>query len=234
MKKRTLSVGILTAMMLLSPIAGGFAEASTLANTPTQQLTQKIMWGKGELTKTQIGRITFLTDVKVYKIDAKGVMKFHMNAKKGSMWRVHDIVKIDNKNYYDLGGGVRVLQSKLSKYESAPTSLIQKQVKEHGVHISWVEYKGVNYPQVRRLASKDVEDKINKFIQRNAKWAADETPNTVGPKEFKVTENKNNRLTVVLTTSLMDTEIGYIINQKYTVVFDVTTGRIVEEKLDNF
>ena len=61
-------------------------EASTLANAPTQQSTQKIMWCKSELTKTQIGRIAFLMDVKVYKKDAKGVTKFHMNAKKGSMW----------------------------------------------------------------------------------------------------------------------------------------------------
>lgn len=228
MKTRTLSVGILTAMMMISPIAGNAVEASTLAETSTQ----KIMWGANELSDTQIGRITFLKDTKLYKRNGNSPVQFHLVAKKGSMWRVHKITKEGNMNVYDLGGGVRVQQSNLSKYESAPTALIQKQVKENGVHISWVKYSYfVKYPQVRRLASNDVADKINKFIQKDAEWLALNTPNTEGIREYRVTENKNNRLTVERFTSLTDTEVGgEPIVQKYIVVFDVTTGRIIEEK----
>ncbi len=51
-------------MMIFSPITGRLAEASTQT---TQQSTQKIMWEKSELSQTQIGRIVFLKDVKLYK-----------------------------------------------------------------------------------------------------------------------------------------------------------------------
>lgn len=227
MKKRILSAGILTAMMLFSPIAGNIANAST------QQTTQKIMWGANELADTQIGRIVFLKDTKLYKRDGKNPVQFHLNAKKGSMWRVHKITMEGNMNVYDLGGGVRVQQSNLSNYEAVPTALIEKQVKENGAHISWAKIYGIDYPQVRRLASKDVEGKINIDIKVRVEWLALNTPNTEGTKELRVTENKNNRLTILEFTSLTETEVGGEPTiQKLTTVYDVTTGKIIKQKLD--
>lgn len=229
MKKRTLGAGVLTVMMLFSPIAVDYAEASTLAETSTQQATQKIMWGANELADTQIGRITFLKDTKLYKRGADNVPQFHLNAKKGSMWRVHKITNEGGKNIYDLGG-VRVQQSNLSKYEAVPTALIQKQVKEIGVHISWERTYGFDYPQVRRLASKDAEENINNNIrERVIRIAMITAANMNGSKEFSVLENKDNRLLIVFSISYTDTEVG-IVNKKETMVYDVTTGLIIEEK----
>lgn len=138
MKKRTIGAGVLIAMMLISPITGNYAEASIQT---TQQATQKVMWGKNELSQTQIGRIVFSNDVKIYKRGTDGKVSFHMNAKKGSMWRVHKITTEGNSNVYDLGGGVRVKQSNLSTYEKAPSDLISKQMKQNnnGAFLAWEE-----------------------------------------------------------------------------------------------
>ena len=225
MKKRTLRVGVLAAMMMISPIAGNVANASTLGETVTQQSTQKIMWGANELADTQIGRITFLKDTKLYKRNGKTPVQLHRIAKKGSMWRVHKITKEGTMNIYDLGGGVRVQQSNLSKYEAAPTALIEKQVKENGVHISWVEYdKWTVYPQVRRLAYKDIEDKINKNILKYVDWMEMHTPGGAVD-EYKVTENKNNRLVISFNLSgYTDDDIGTYFSHDYKLIYDLTTG----------
>ncbi|KOS68122.1 hypothetical protein AEA09_05845 [Lysinibacillus contaminans] len=228
MKNRILSAGALTAIMLFSPIAGNSVEASTLAETSTQQSTQKIMWGASELTSTQIGRITFLKDTKLYKRDGKNPVQFHLNAKKGSMWRVHKITKEGNMNVYDLGGGVRVQQSNLSKYEVVPTDLIQKQVKENGAHISWANYDHLTkYPQVRRLASKDVEDKINENIKMNVRQVEQGGYGAGGrAKHYSVTENKNNRLEISFTVSgSTDDDNGIPFSNDFKLVYDLVTGK---------
>lgn len=228
MKKRTLSVGILTTMMLFSPIAGNAVEASTLAETTTQ----KIMWGANELADTQIGRITFLKDTKLYKRDGKNPVQFHLNAKKGSMWRVHKITKEGNMNVYDLGGGVRVQQSNLSKYEAAPTGLIDKQVRENGVHISWVEYNKyrIKYPQVRRLTSKAIEDTINNNISLlvHAAETGSFAPN--GRVDYyKIVENKNNKLVILMGVSgYADDDIGGESSTELKLAYNLKTGERIE------
>lgn len=232
MKKRTIGAGVLIAMMLISPVAGNTAEASSLANASTQQTTQKFMWGENELGDTQIGRITFLKDTKLYKRGADNVPQFHLNAKKGSMWRVHKITNEGGKNIYDLGG-VRVQQSNLSEFESAPTALIEKQVKENGAHIWWDRTYGFDYPQVRRLASKDAEENINKNIRKHVIRIAMIHGIWNGSQEFSVLENRDNRLLIVFSISYTDTEgEGGIVNQNGTMIYDVTTGMIIEEKIE--
>ena len=211
-------------------IAGNVANASTIDEVKTQQTakqsTQKIMWGKSELTKTQIGRITFLKDVKVYKKDNNGKTKFHMIAKKGSMWRVHQIIKEGKRYIYDLGGGVQVTKSNLSKYEPAPTNLVQKQVKQYGALITWSKYGFVEYPQVHRLASKDVKDKINKDIKDTVEWVQHGALGAGGSANaYKVTENKNNRLEISFTVSgHTDDDNGYYFSDDYKLIYDLTTG----------
>lgn len=228
MKKRTLSVGILTAMMMISPIAGNAVEASTLAEISTQ----KIMWGANELSDTQIGRITFLKDTKLYKRNGNSPVQFHLVAKKGSMWRVHKITKEGNMNVYDLGGGVRVQQSSLSKYEAAPIDLIQKQVKENGAHISWVNYKdGFDYPQVRRLASKDAEENINNLIQEMYKSIAKGAlgDGRVISIESKILNNKNNRFEVRFNVTSDGRGTGKPLYSVVILEFDVSTGDLLIE-----
>lgn len=229
MKKSTLSAGILTAMMMISPIAANTANAST--KQTIQQPTEKIMWGANELADTQVGRITFLKDTKLYKRDANNLIRFHLNAKKGSMWRVHKITKEGNMTVYDLGGGVRVQQSNLSQYEAVPTALIEKQVKENGAHISSDRTYGFDFPQVRRLASKEAEENINNHIRKQVVRIAMTEGIWKGSKKFSVPENKDNRLTIVYEISYPDTN-GEIVNKKGTTLYDVTTGMIIEEKIE--
>lgn len=228
MKKRTLGAGVLTAMMLFSPLAGVQSEVSA---QKTQQATQKIMWGKSEISATQIGIITFNTDVKIYKM-INGVEKFHLVAKKGSGWRVHSLIK-DNKNrtYYDLGGGVRVMKSNLSKFEAVPTNIVKKLVEKYGAKISWEKIASeIIYPQVSRLASKDAENKINNSIKRNAESSIQGGfTNTIGTTEYKVLENANNRLKITnYTTSTETTDIGYTSSSELTMIFNLTTGELMD------
>ena len=237
MKKRTLSAGVLTAMMLISPVAGNTAEASTLANASAlvETSTQKVMWGANELADTQIGRIVFLKDTKLYKRVGNNPVEFHLNAKKGSMWRVHKITKEGNMNVYDLGGGVRVQQSNLSKYEAVPTALIEKQVKENGAHISWVKYKeGFSYPQVRRLASKDVEDKINNSIESMyrgiAQGVLDNGYGHAISMDTKILGNKDNRFEVRFTGMHEEHGTGRPRQSQVEMIFNISTGeRYIED-----
>lgn len=218
MKKCTIGAGVLTAMMLFSPIAGDYTEASTQT---TQQDTQKVMWGKNELSQTQIGRIVFSKDVKIYKRGTDGKVSFHMNAKKGSMWRVHKITTEGNSNVYDLGGGVRVKQSNLSTYERVPSDLAKKMGEQYGAKISWV---GRAYPQVSRLVSKAVEDKINKALEEERYWLSDSSDNV--SMEYSIVQNKNNvlKISILVTGTVFDT--GHSSTFEYSKTYNLETGEI--------
>ena len=232
MKKRTLGAGVLTAMMLFSPIAGNSVDASTLAEAKLQQSTQTFMWGVNELYDSQMGRLVFTKDVKVYKKDGNSEVKFHMNAKKGSMWRVYKITDEGGKKIYDLGAGVRVQQSNLSKYESAPTDLVAKQVKQNGVVLLWGKNRGVStlleYPQIHKLASEDVKNKVNKLIKDNAYWIAHGALGDNADVEYSVLENKDNRLVLSLTVSTEDSETGAEATKVYTNTYNLVTGELID------
>lgn len=109
-----------------------------------------------------------------------------------------------------------------------PTALIEKQVKENGVHITWVKYNNrIEYPQVRRLASKDVENKINNHIKLIVEIAENGCFGAGGRADaYKVTENKNNRLEISFTVSgYTDDDIGYYFSHDLKLVYDLTTGK---------
>lgn len=232
MKKCTLGAGILTAMMLFSPIAEHSVDASNLASASTQQTVKKFMWGANELADSQVGRLVFTKDVKVYKRDGNGAVQFHMNAKKGSMWRVHKITKEGKINVYDLGAGVRVQQSSLSTYEAAPKDLIAKQVKENGVLLLWGKNRGLatplEYPQIHKLASEDIKNKVNKLIEDNANWIAHGALGDNAEVKYSVVENKNNRLVLSLTVSTEDSETGAESTKVYTNKYNLVTGDLIE------
>ena len=227
MKKRILGAGVLTAMMLFSPIAGNSVDASTLAEAKLQQSTPKFMWGANELYDSQMGRIVFTKNVKVYKKDSKGVAQFHMNAKKGSMWRVYKITDEGGKKVYDLGAGVRVQQSNLSKYETPPKDLVAKQVKQNGAYLSWEQGVGSAhpYPQIRKLADESIKDDLNKGIKDMAIWAS-HSGDVLEDMEIKVLENKNNKLKVYYKVTTSDSDYGRVSTSEYTYVYDLTTGEV--------
>ncbi|MEK3980657.1 hypothetical protein MKY37_16645 [Psychrobacillus sp. FSL K6-2836] len=230
MKKCTIGAGILTAMMLFSPIAGDYTEASTQT---TQQDTQKVMWGKNELSQTQIGRIVFSKDVKIYKRGTDGKVSFHMNAKKGSMWRVHKITTEGNMNVYDLGGGVRVKQSNLSTYEKAPSDLIAKQMKQNnnGAFLTWEE-RGMNHgvfkhPYIHKLANESVKNKINEVIRMS--FSPDIGEPDVSNITYLVLENANNRLVIERGATYTAYETGDSNRSYMRFTFDLTTGEYTGE-----
>ncbi|HWK24019.1 MAG TPA: hypothetical protein VNS08_13385 [Ureibacillus sp.] len=227
MKKRTLCAGVLTVMILFSLIAVDTADASTQT---TQQALQKIMWGKNELSQTQLGRIVFLKNVKLYKRGFDGKISFHLNAKKGSMWRVHQITKEGNGYVYDLGGGVRVQQTNLSTYERVPIDLAKKMVELYGAKISWEKdsYTDVSYPQVSRLVSKDAEDKINVFVKSNLPKNKYNNV-TVG---YRAENAGDNRFGVTRYTrkTEMFNGVEYTSTIYYTMVFNLTTGKLIDEQ----
>lgn len=217
MTKRTLSAGVLSAMILFSPITGG---------STVEASTQPIMWGQNELSKTQLGRIVFTKDVKVYKRGADNVPKFHLNAKKGSLWRVHKITKEGDRYVYDLGGGVRVQQSSLSKFERPPVELIKKQVQEYGAII---EMDGV-YPTVSRLVSKAVEDKINNRIKSFYNGFSNENTLITA---IRKNADKDSELTLELIVSDYSEEMGL----RYSVhldTYNLTTGELIHSASDYY
>ena len=225
MKKHTLGAGVLTAMMLFSSIAGNSVDASTLAEAQLQQSTQKFMWGANELYDSQMGRLVFTKDVKVYKKVGNSEVKFHMNAKKGSMWRVYKITDEGGKKVYDLGAGVRVQQSNLSKYEAPPKDLVAKQVKQNGAFLSWELLAGTQYPQIRKLASEDVKNKINKHMENSA-FNAYHSGDVLENMEIKLLENKNNKLKVYYKVTTSDSDYGRVGTSEYMYEYDLTTGEV--------
>lgn len=230
MKKRTIGAGVLAAMMLFSPIAGNSVDASTLAtNASTQK--EKVMWGTNELYDYQIGRLVFTKDVKVYKRDATGVAQFHMNAKKDSMWRVYKITNEGGKKIYDLGAGVRVQQSNLSKYEVAPKDLVAKQVKQNnnGAFLVW-EKKGsftgyFDLPKIHKLGNEDVKNKINQSIENAFVSLTSDTH--VSGYQITVLENQNNRflLEVKYIVTPMESEA---VTESFRLKYDLTTGNLID------
>ncbi|MFD1928821.1 hypothetical protein ACFSFY_12335 [Sporosarcina siberiensis] len=223
MKKRALSIVVLSAMLLFSPLTGG---------STVEASTQPIMWGQNELTKTQLGRIVFTTNVKVYKRGADNVPQFHLNAKKGSMWRVHKITNEGGRNIYDLGGGVRVQESSLSKYEKVPMALMRKQIQQYGAYIEWVDvYPGMlvsGSPLVSRLMSEEVVDKLNKEIQNTLNTYVVHKESGF-QMEITVVKNRDNVLTLEFKQFGQSEETS-----KYMLIIDalsynLTTGEQIDK-----
>ncbi|MGE8081453.1 hypothetical protein [Peribacillus loiseleuriae] len=232
MKKKITNA--LLAIMLVAPVAVvGVSGDKVEASTSTQQ---KVMWGSNELYANQIGRIVFLKDTKLYKRDSNNVPSFHLNAKKGSMWRVYKITNEGGKNIYDLGGGVRVQQSNLSTIEYVPSSLKQKfdtDVAKISTKVYDSYYGGMEYFQVG-LSNKFSEDKINKALLEDVKYQERErnlwTINTYDFNiEYKVEENKNGRLKILATISNKLVVQNIPVLYHYTMTFDLNTGDLLSK-----
>lgn len=108
MKKFFLSALIIPAL-LLSTVT--ITEAST-----------KVMWGKTELVKGQIGKVTVLNTTQVYQNNKDGIFKQSTRSlRKGDEFRVYSY-KGQDGGFYGLGGGLFVKKSTVVKYETPSKS----------------------------------------------------------------------------------------------------------------
>ncbi|MFB5089451.1 hypothetical protein PGC35_20075 [Psychrobacillus sp. PGGUH221] len=104
MKKIFLSALIIPAL-LLSPVT--ITEAST-----------KVMWGKTELRKGQIGKITVLNTAPLYQNNNDGIPRqINRSLSKGEEFRVYSY-KGQDGGFYGLGGGLFVKRSNVVQYET--------------------------------------------------------------------------------------------------------------------
>ncbi|MEH7122435.1 MBL fold metallo-hydrolase [Bacillus sp. JJ1532] len=92
-------------------------QSSTPQNTVTPAGSTKIMWGKTELKKGQIGKITVLGNTPVYDVN----MKLVKTLTKGEEFRVYSY-KSANGGMYGIGGGLFVKKDSSIKYETPSKS----------------------------------------------------------------------------------------------------------------
>ncbi|MEH7345546.1 hypothetical protein V7122_16955 [Bacillus sp. JJ1532] len=83
----------------------------------------KVMWGKTELKKGQIGKVTIITDIRATKIlgnDVHDPKSFQNDKllKEGEEYRVYSYRVVGDRKFYGLGGGLFVQKSNNTKYET--------------------------------------------------------------------------------------------------------------------
>lgn len=113
--KKKIVVSILTVFLLLF--------SSSMASA-------KVMWGKTELKRGQIGKVTILTNVNATKINGNTLTQ-DKRLNKGEEYRIYSYRVITGKGYYGLGGGLFVQKSDRVKYETpskAKLALLEQEV----------------------------------------------------------------------------------------------------------
>ncbi|TYS60567.1 hypothetical protein FZD47_20365 [Bacillus infantis] len=100
-------LGVLCLLSLL--IAAG-----TIANEASA--ATKVMWGKTELKRGQIGKVTILSDTKLVKIENRSISVIR-TLKKGEEYRVYNY-KNEHNGLYGVGGGSFVQKTIEVKYET--------------------------------------------------------------------------------------------------------------------
>lgn len=73
----------------------------------TSDASAKVMWGKTELKKGQIGKVTILSNVNAAKINGN-TLKQDKRLKKGDEYRIYSYRVLGDSSYYGLGGGLFV------------------------------------------------------------------------------------------------------------------------------
>ncbi|MED3574215.1 excalibur calcium-binding domain-containing protein [Cytobacillus praedii] len=97
----------------------------------------KVMWGKTELKKGQIGKVTILTNVNATKIN-ENTLTQDKRLKKGEEYRIYSYRVVTGIGYYGLGGGLFVQKSDFVKYETpskAKLALLEQEgsIKDNGL-----------------------------------------------------------------------------------------------------
>lgn len=109
--------------------------------TTTSSNATKVMWGKTELKKGQIGKVTIIADTKLVKLE-NGSLSTVRNLKKGDEFRVYTY-KSEQGGLYGVGGGSYVQKNTAKvKYETPSKSklaqleaLSAKEMKVHFINV---------------------------------------------------------------------------------------------------
>ncbi|MBM7702075.1 DUF3298 and DUF4163 domain-containing protein [Metabacillus iocasae] len=199
MKK--MAIAALTGMLLLSPL--GQSQDSAEA---------KVMWGSTELVKGQVGKVTFSSDIKLYKKNKDGSFTVSIG-KKGQAYRVYEMIYQNEKTLYNIGGNIFVPQTNIVKFEKAPSDRIQALGVNYTIKTLM---EGITYPEFSGLFNKKLERSINHHFLNLANkaeteyWdlkdmeAEDEASGWyLGPYDYSmkssVSYNQDNRLSVSST-----------------------------------
>ncbi|WP_313798955.1 excalibur calcium-binding domain-containing protein [Cytobacillus sp.] len=97
----------------------------------------KVMWGKTELKKGQIGKVTILANVNATKIN-DNILTQDKSLKKGEEYRIYSYRVVSGIGYYGLGGGLFVQKSDKVKYETpskAKLALLEQEDSINGDNI---------------------------------------------------------------------------------------------------
>ncbi|MEK4521008.1 ComEC/Rec2 family competence protein [Psychrobacillus sp. FSL W7-1457] len=134
----------------------------------------KVMWGKTELKKGQIGKATIIDDTKLVKFE-NGSLSTVRNLKKGEEFRVYTY-KSDQGGLYGVGGGSFVQKSSKVKYETPSKSklaqleaLSLKEMKVHFIDVGQGDSILIQSPNGKSMlidgGTKSKGDTVVKFIK---------------------------------------------------------------------
>ena len=90
--------------------------------SPSSSKAAEAQWDGAQVVKGQTGKMTFTKDVKVYKKNANGTYS-SMTVKRNNYFRVYDIEKYDNKTFYWMSSGYRVLATDLVVFKKVPLNI---------------------------------------------------------------------------------------------------------------
>ncbi|MFO1444369.1 DUF3298 and DUF4163 domain-containing protein [Bacillus sp. Bva_UNVM-123] len=131
---------------------------------PNPSAHASVMWGKTELKKGQIGKVTLLQNSQLWKLseDNKSLVEVR-KLKQGEEYRVYTY-KNQFGGLYGVGGGAFIKKSAAINYQTPAKSKLQTL----GVKIVDSKYKDTfNYPQVEGLINNTAQKKINEVLQKH-------------------------------------------------------------------
>ncbi|KOO50410.1 DUF3298 and DUF4163 domain-containing protein [Priestia koreensis] len=162
---------LLTACILMFMLIGVSSPALTQA---------KVMWGNQEVVKGQIGKATVVKATDLFKKQGNGKYVKVRMLKAGEAVRVFSLTS----TMYYVGSSQYVKKSANVKYQVLPASVKQ----QFGVTVTKKSYKGMTYPQVQGLASKQAEARINRTLLMHAQRSYN---SSIEVKKQEVQDKKN-------------------------------------------
>lgn len=131
--------------------------ALLLSTGSVSAATQKVMWGKTELKKGQIGKVTILSNTKLVKLDNDGNLSVVRTLKKGEEYRVYSY-KSNLDGLYGVGGGNYIHKNiSLVKYET-PSKRKLELLERLQIPVS-NGYDGIEVPELNTEVHDDFLDK---------------------------------------------------------------------------
>ena len=134
----------------------------------------KVMWGKTELKKGQIGKVTILGDTRLVKLE-NGSLSTVRNLKKGEEFRVYTY-KSEQGGLYGVGGGSYIQKSTKVKYETPSKSklaqleaLSAKEMKVHFIDVGQGDSILIQSPNGKSMlidgGGKSKDDPVLNFLK---------------------------------------------------------------------